>query len=1072
MGAGLSMSRSSDTTLMVRFAGEVDPSLKSSASTVERDLDQTGARVEGTSGKHKSAMMGLAAGLGSAAGTMIGAGLTKAVDLVTDSFSQAISGAGALQQSIGAIDTVFKGGASQMHAWAQTAGTDVGLTKNEFNELGTLIGTQLKNGGTAMEQLAPKTNDLIKLGADLSSMFGGTSREAVEALSSALKGERDPIEKYGVSLTQAKIDAEAAALGFKKVGGSLSDEATQAATLSLIMKQTADAHGNFAKESNTLEGQQQRLSAGWQNFTVSIATMALPALTGMLTGLNDTMPVVEGFGKGLQGILDILINGDFNGELVDAFGWEEDSDIVGFLFDVRDGIVQIADVMSGAGAILFEGDFQGGLLGLEADDPIVGFLFLVREGVIAAGDALSDLWAGVTMSEDVRAELGDSLGGLVAVGVAFQVGLQDLGAAFAGWFAVVQPIAMEVFALLVSKWAEMQPAVGSTFESIMGIVTNVMGVITVIVQVATGILSGIWERWGPAVLGIIGGVWTAVTGIFSGAYKILEGITTVFSGFMTGDTDKMMQGVRQIFEGAFTGLKGIFSGAVEALGGIWQGIKNTFAGPVNWVIDNVLNPLLGKIREVAGFFGLKLELPKLPRVGGFADGGIMPGYTPGRDVHKFFSPTGGLLELSGGEPVLRPEAGVVLGSSWVHGINAAARAGGTSGVEAFLQQHAGGGFVSVPAAARFQTGGIIPNATQGFRGYDPGFLSALKAWAAATGRDFTMTGNGGTRARADQERAYALYVSGRGPLAARPGTSAHERGLAIDVSPHPNSREVALMREFGLGLTVAGEPWHIGSLRGGSGGGGFDPLGMLKAKIGDLLKVSGAGVLGDILNAVPGKLIDGVGSWISSQIASLFGGAPSGSDAASGGVQAIVRDAAAKRGWGQGSQWDALSWIIGKESSWNPRAQNPTSTAYGLFQFLNGTWAGTGIGKTSDPALQAEAGMRYIASRYGTPLGAQGFWQRNGWYDNGGWLMPGQTLATNETGRPEAVLTAGQWDAIRSAVTGQDLSAVVELLRELIDLVREAPLGHLSITATDPGEMQVLKEFAELVRRRRRVEVA
>ena len=61
---------------------------------------------------------------------------------------------------------------------------------------------------------------------------------------------------------------------------------------------------------------------------------------------------------------------------------------------------------------------------------------------------------------------------------------------------------------------------------------------------------------------------------------------------------------------------------------------------------------------------------------------------------------------------------------------------------------------------------------------------------------------------------------------------------------------------------------------------------------------------------------------------------------------------------------------------------------------------------------------------------------------------------------------------IRSAVTGQDLSAVVELLRELIDLVREAPLGHLSITATDPGEMQVLKEFAELVRRRRRVEVA
>ncbi|XSS46005.1 hypothetical protein ACQBAU_16340 [Propionibacteriaceae bacterium Y2011] len=123
------------------------------------------------------------------------------------------------------------------------------MTKNEFNELGAVIGAQLKNGGTAMDELGPKTNDLITLGADLSSMFGGTTREAVEALSSALKGERDPIERYGVSLNQAKIDAEAAALGFKKVGGQLSTEAQQAATVSLIMKQTADAQGNFNKEA-------------------------------------------------------------------------------------------------------------------------------------------------------------------------------------------------------------------------------------------------------------------------------------------------------------------------------------------------------------------------------------------------------------------------------------------------------------------------------------------------------------------------------------------------------------------------------------------------------------------------------------------------------------------------------------------------------------------------------------------------------------------------------------------------------------------------------------------------------
>ena len=153
----------------------------------------------------------------------------------------AVAGAGELQQSAGAIQSVFKGSAADMLAWSTDASTAVGLTQNEFNELGTLIGSQLKNGGTAMDELAPKTNSLIGVGADLASMFGGTTADAVGALSSALKGERDPIEKYGVSLNQAKIDAEAAALGFTKVGGSLSAEANQAATLSLIMKQIGRA---------------------------------------------------------------------------------------------------------------------------------------------------------------------------------------------------------------------------------------------------------------------------------------------------------------------------------------------------------------------------------------------------------------------------------------------------------------------------------------------------------------------------------------------------------------------------------------------------------------------------------------------------------------------------------------------------------------------------------------------------------------------------------------------------------------------------------------------------------------
>lgn len=79
-------------------------------------------------------------------------------------------------------------------------------------------------------------------------------------------------------------------------------------------------------------------------------------------------------------------------------------------------------------------------------------------------------------------------------------------------------------------------------------------------------------------------------------------------------------------------------------------------------------------------------------------------------------------------------------------------------------------------------------------------------------------------------------------------------------------------------------------------------------------------------------------------------------------------------------QWWCLDLLVGAESGWRPDAQNPTSTAYGLFQFLDSTWAGTGYDKSADPTVQVDAGLVYISSRYGTPCAAWDFWKSNGWY--------------------------------------------------------------------------------------------
>jgi hypothetical protein len=83
---------------------------------------------------------------------------------------------------------------------------------------------------------------------------------------------------------------------------------------------------------------------------------------------------------------------------------------------------------------------------------------------------------------------------------------------------------------------------------------------------------------------------------------------------------------------------------------------------------------------------------------------------------------------------------------------------------------------------------------------------------------------------------------------------------------------------------------------------------------------------------------------------------------------------------GDGSQFSCLENLWGKESGWNPNAQNPSSTAYGIAQFLDSTWAGTGIAKTSDGYRQIDAGLIYIEKAYGSPCDAWAHSQSTGWY--------------------------------------------------------------------------------------------
>lgn len=97
-------------------------------------------------------------------------------------------------------------------------------------------------------------------------------------------------------------------------------------------------------------------------------------------------------------------------------------------------------------------------------------------------------------------------------------------------------------------------------------------------------------------------------------------------------------------------------------------------------------------------------------------------------------------------------------------------------------------------------------------------------------------------------------------------------------------------------------------------------------------------------------------------------------------IQKQVQSIAKEYGWGEDEQWEALSWIIQKESGWNINAQNKRSTAYSLFQFLDQTWKSYGCVKNNDVDNVTKCGIKYIQKRYGTPVEAKSHHLKKGWY--------------------------------------------------------------------------------------------
>ena len=616
-----------------------------------------------------------------------------------------------------------------------------------------------------------------------------------------------------------------------------------------------------------------------------------------------------------------------------------------------------------------------------------------------------------------------------------------------------------------SQWADFQTVATNTFNSVSGTIGTAF----------TNIDSNIRTTWGGTSTYLNGSI-DELSGKFDTGTQEIQSVWANTGTQMGNVYNSGMVPVFQGLDGAVNQSVVGFQNGATGIGSAWSAVRENTAAPVRYAIGTVFNGgLVGMWNSASELLGLS-AMNAYPLA--FATGGAVNG--PGGPTEDKIP-----AMLSDGEYVINASATRKIGLQNLDALNSgnvsfAANAFRDKTFEKMAIKRASGGPVKgTPAWRQLKRGYdwarsrdgrpyVWGGSANGGGGADcSGFMSGIAD---------VILGGDGTRQWATMSfpgGQQGAWGPGLGSGFAVGISDVHTAGTIGGVEGMPavnvESGGINSRMKFGAADAAGADDgqfnrqFHMlvgggGAFKPGMGRSGGASIASLVAEATDpwrekvkaaLSGYTGQGMIGKLPNATGTKQYNAMDNVISEAAAAMqatAGAAGVDLTGIDGDTVAQVKEVFARHGW-TGSEWDAAQWIIGKESGWNPQATNPSSGAYGLFQFLGSTKDQYLPGPDYSVPTQADAGARYIKNRYGSPTSAKAFWEANNWYDNGGYLKPGTTIANNETGKPEPVFTSEQWGTLKDNISSN--ADLAESVRESADEEEKEPTPIISVSQWD-----------------------
>lgn len=576
---------------------------------VERDVGQALDNAGDQGGKRfASKLKGALAGIGAAlGGGAIGAFFVDATRKASD-----------FAESANKVDVIFGDANKTINAFAKGAAEAVGLSAQKALDATTTFGAFGKQAGLSGKALSDFAIGQAQLAADLASFNNTSPDEAVRALGSAFKGEFETLDNYNILINQAAVQNEALALGLiKSKNDALDPQAKVLATQSLLLKNSTDAAGDFARTSDGLANQQRILSASFDDVKRRVGNALLPVVLQLVMLIRGGLPVFEGVANVLAGALasglGLVVKGFAAAKTaLEPFiaGLQGTGSIGGFA-----GTINTAGLALRALVLAFQdgkvtsdgliGTFQRiGVTARTVFDRVREFVAVVADRLQPVLSAVAGFIADniVPILAGLSAALGGALiGALVAL--AGTVGTLLVGALGAAVTALASPIVVigllvaaavfayrefEVFREVVDKVvaffkATVVPAltkagrdlialfgqvlayVKQVWPDIQAAISNVLTVLRATFLVFVKIVQELWQRFGDDLLRAARDAFENIKTVLDGAFKIVKGLFDTVIGLLSGDWKRFFDGLQSIVSGALTVIQGLLSGAFDAI---------------------------------------------------------------------------------------------------------------------------------------------------------------------------------------------------------------------------------------------------------------------------------------------------------------------------------------------------------------------------------------------------------------------------------------------------------------------------------------------------------------------------